>query len=327
MSQNFSGMRNIILFLLIAVPLLALIYNFSQPDNIANEKIRIGIDQYPGFEYLFVAEKEGFFKEAGLQIELVELSSLTEVRRAFERNKIDGMTSTLVEVLEAYKYSDRIAQIALVIDFSNGADVILASPKIKSVQDLRNKKIGIESGSLSSYLLYRSLELNNLKPTDITLMPMEKHEMFSALKTGKVDAITSYPPHSVTIQKLLQVNQIFDSSEIPGEIMEILAIDKKVLSKRPDLQGKLHRVWGKTREYIETNPDKAYATLVERFPISIEEFKQAMEKIQLVGSEDQNKYLTLGGIAQTTLEKIGNNVFLHSEKKPSDYSQFIYNNR
>ena len=320
-------MRNIILFLLIAIPLLILIYYYSQPDSTAKEKLHIGIDQYPGFEFLFIAEKEGFFKEAGIQIELVELSSLTEVRRAFERNKIDGMTSTLVEVLEAYKYSDRIAQIALVIDISNGANVILASPEINSVQDLRNKKVGIESSSLSSYLLYRSLELNNLKPTDITLVPMEKHEMLPALKNGKVDAITSYPPQSVTIQNLLQVNQIFDSSEIPGEIMDVLAIDKKVLSKRPDLQGKLHRIWGKTHQYIDTNPEKAYATLVERFPISIEEFKQSMEKIQLVGSEDQNKYLTLDGITHMTLEKIGNNVFLHSEKKPSDYSQFIYNNR
>ena len=325
MSQNFSGMRNIILFLLFSIVLLALIYNYSQTDKTVNKIIRIGINQYPGFEYLFVAEKEGFFKEVGIQIELVELSSLTEVRRAFERNKIDGMTSTLVEVLEAYKYSDRIAQVVLVIDFSNGADIILASPKIKSAQDLRNKKIGIESGTLSSYLLYRSLELNNLKPTDIMLVPMEKHEMFSALKTGKVDAVTSYPPHSVTIQKLLQVNQIFDSSEIPGEIIGVLSIDKEVLNKRPDLQSKLHRIWGKTRKFIETNPEKAYATLVERFPISIEEFKQSMEKIQVVRSEDQNKYLAPDGMTQMTLEKVGNNVFIHSKQKPLDYSQFIYN--
>ena len=325
MSQNLSGMRNIILFLIISTLLLLFIFSFSQTKNTHKDIIKIGIDQYPGFEHLFIAKKEGFFKEVGLEIELIELSSLAEVRRAFERGKIDGMASTLVELLEAYKYSKRIAQVVLVIDFSNGADVILASPEIKSMRDLMGKSIGVESGSLSVYLTYRAIQLNKMKPSDVMMIPMSHHEMLHALENGEIDAITSYPPTSITIKKLLEVNNIFDSSKISEEIIDVLAIDNNILKKFPDIQTKLHQAWDKTYKFVQANPNIAHKTLVERLPISIEEFKTSMYNIDLVPAEKQNEYLKPGGITIQALKKIGNFVFMQNDEKILDYSQFVYN--
>ena len=73
MSQNFSGKRNTITFLLIAATLLLFVYISSNPYESKQETIRIGIHQWPGYEYLFIAKKQGFFKQVGLDIELVEL--------------------------------------------------------------------------------------------------------------------------------------------------------------------------------------------------------------------------------------------------------------
>ena len=314
MSQNLSGMRNIILFLVIAIVLLTSIYFYSQ-SNKSDEPIYIGINQWPGYEYLFIAKKEGFFKEAGLNIELVELSSLTEIRRAFEREKICGMTATIVEVLEAYKNSGRVAEIVLITDFSNGADVILGSPQIKSISDLKGKIIGIEPGSLSLYLTYRALELNAIKQSEVTMIPMELHDMTSSLKSGKVDAVTSYPPASITIKKLIRVNQLFDSSEIPGEIMDVIAIDKKIVAKFPELPAKLQQVWARALEYVKVNPDQAYSILVERFPISTEEFKQAMHNISIVDANEQSKFLNHNGVTQQNLSKIGSVVFKNENNR------------
>ncbi len=317
-------MRNIILFLLVAIPLLLLIHLSSQIKNTPDKSIRIGINQWPGYEYLYVAKKEGFFKEAGLNIELVELSSLVEVRRAFERGNIDGMAATLIEVLEAYKYSGRIAQIVLVTDYSNGADVILASPQINSISDLKDKKIGVETESLSLYLINRALQLNDIESSDVTMVPMELHDMKSSLITGKVDAITSYPPESVNIKKLIDVNHIFDSSDIPGEIIDIIAIDQDTLARIPELQTKLQQVWARTLKFVKNHPDKAYNTLIKRFQITIEDFKQSMGDIYLIGSDEQIKYLNPYGRVQQSLNKIGSIVFLQNNND-IDYSKFIYN--
>ena len=324
MSQNFSGKRNTITFLLIAATLLLLVYISSNPYVSKLETIRIGIHQCTGHEHLFIAKKKGFFKQAGLDVELVELSSLTEVRRAFERGKVDGMASTLIEVLEAFKYSGKIAQPVLIIDYSNGADEILGSTKINTIKELKGKKIGVESGSLSTYLVSRALEMNGIKSSEVVIMPMELHDMPIALKTGKVDAITSYPPSSVAIKKQMGVNVLFDSSTIPNEILDVIAINKEALSKNHELQKKLLQTWKLTLDYKRNNSEEAYNILTERLMISVNELKQAMDHINLVGHHEQSQYFT-EDLLMKSLLKTGEVVFKHLEVEEIDYSQFIYN--
>ncbi len=317
-------MRNIILFLIVAIPLLLLIYLSLQTKNTPENSIRIGINQWPGFGYLFIAKKEGFFKEAGLNIELVELSSLVEVRRAFERGKVDGMAATSIELLEAYKYSRRIAQAIIIIDYSNGADVILGSPQVNTLDDLRGKKIGVENGSLSLYMTLRALELNAIKQSEVTMVSMDLHDMLHSLRTEKVDAIYSYIPESEVIKKQFSVNHLFDSSDIPGEIIDIIAIDQDVLLRFPELQTKLQQVWARTLEYVMNNPENAYNILTARIPISINEFRKYMRYVYLVGPHEQFEFLKPRGKLQQNLNKIGSIVYSHT-KNDLDYSQFVYN--
>ena len=325
MSQNFSGKRNTITFLLIAATLLLLVYISSNPYVSKQKKtIRIGIHQCTGHEHLFIAKKQGFFKQAGLDVELVELSSLTEVRRAFERGKVDGMASTLIEVLEAFKYSGKIAQPVLIIDHSNGANEILGSTKISTIKELKGKKIGVESGSLSTYLVSRALEMNDIKSSEVVIMPMELHDMPTALKTGKVDAITSYPPTSVTIKKQIGVNVLFDSSTIPNEILDVIAINNEVLANNPELQKQLLQTWKLILDYTRNYSEEAYSILTERLMLSVNEFKQAMGHINLVGHHEQSQYFT-EDLLMNSLLITGEVVFKHLEVEEIDYSQFIYN--
>ena len=324
MSQNFSGKRNTITFLLIAATLLLFVYISSNPYVSKQETIRIGIPQWPGYEYLFVAKKQGFFKQTGLDVELVELSSLTEVRRAFERGKVDGMASTLIEVLEAFKYSGKIAQPVLIIDYSNGADEILGSTKIKTIRELKGKIIGVEAGSMSTYLVSRALEMNDINSSEVVIMPMELHDMPTALKTGKVDAITSYPPASVAIKKQFDINVLFDSSKIPNEILDVIAINNEILENNPELQKQLLQVWKLILDYTRDYSDDSYSILTERLMISGNEFKQAMAHINLVGHHEQSQFFT-EDLLMKLLSKTGNVVFKHLEVEIIDYSQFIYN--
>lgn len=324
MSQNFSGKRNIISFLLLAAGLLLLVYLSSNTYESKQETVRIGITQWPGFEYLFIAKKQGFFKQVGLDIELVELSSLAEVRRAFERGKIDGMAATLVEVLEAYKYFGHVAQPIIVTDYSEGADEILATGNHKTIKDLKGKKIGIEAGSFSSYLVRSALDINNIKYSDVVLIPMELHKLPMALKSGKVDAITSYLPLSIAIKKQLDVNVVFDSSSIPQKLLDVIAINQNVLKKNPELQQRFLQAWELTLNYADKYPEESYVTLTERLPISIDEFKYSMSLIHLLSAQEQKLYFKKEGIIRNNLIKIGEIVFNNHKNEEIDYSQFLY---
>ncbi len=325
MSQNYSGTRNIILFCSIAAILLLFVYLSLNPYKTKSDTLHIGITQWPGFEYLFITKKQGFFEQVGLDIELVELSSLSEVRRAFERKKIDGMTATLVEVLEAYKYSGNVAQPIVVTSYSKGSDEILASGNIKTIKDLKGKKIGVESGSFSTYLVNYALSMNDIDNSEVILIPMELHKLPNALKFGKVDAITSYPPTSIAIKKQLNTNVIFSSSSISQNILDVIAVNNDVLKERPELQNKLTNAWGLTLEYVSEHPNESYAILTDRLPISIDEFKQSMNLIHLVNEDEQNKYMNENGVLSEYLKETGNIVLRHLDREKFDYSQFIFN--
>ncbi len=323
MSQNLSSPRNIILFLAIAAVLLTLIYQNSITFEKTQASIRIGITQWPGFEYLFITKKMGFFEQANINVELIELSSLAEVRRAYSRGKVDGMAATLVEVLEAYKYSNKIAKPILVIDYSKGSDEILATNNIKFIEQLKGKKIGVEAGSLSSYLVNNALKLNNIKQSDVVIVPMPLNKLSRALKSGKVDAITSHPPESIKIKKQLDVNVLFDSSELPENILDVIAIDQEVLDKFPAIQNQMNTAWNLTLSYVNEFPKESYDTLTERIPISVSEFKQAMQKIKLVNAEEQNFYFSGNKMLENYLITTGDIIF----KKPQneiDYSIFLH---
>ncbi len=325
MSQNFSGTRNIILFLAVATTLIVSVFLSLNSEKNKKKMIHIGVPQWPGFEYLFIAKKQGFFEQVGLDIELVELSSLTEVRRAFERGKIDGMAATLVEVLEAYKYSSKIAKPVLVIDYSNGAYEILTTGNIKNIKDLKGKVIGVEAGSMSSYIVHTALKLHNVKHSEVVLMPMSLHALPKALGSGKVDAITKYAPTSITIKKQHDVNVIFDSSEIPHKLLDIIAINDELLTDNKLLQNKLFLAWQLTLEYIDNHPENSYQILTERMHVSENEFSDSMKLINLVSDTEQTNYFNSNGIIHNNLENMGEIIFMHSNNN-IDYSKFMLDN-
>ena len=133
--------------------LIALTFLLAACLDRSDEPIRIGINPWPGYEPLFLAHTQGFFEEEGVTVELVEFSSLGDVRRAFERGQVDGMASSLIEVIQANERSAREPRVFLIVDFSAGADVLVVDQSIKTLQDLKGKRIAAEAASLSMFIV------------------------------------------------------------------------------------------------------------------------------------------------------------------------------
>jgi NitT/TauT family transport system substrate-binding protein len=96
------------------------------------ELLRVGVNPWPGYETIYLAQKLGYFREAGVDVRLVEFASLADARRSFERNQIDALASTVVEVLRAREQSQRSLRIVQVLDYSNGADMLVARAGLMS---------------------------------------------------------------------------------------------------------------------------------------------------------------------------------------------------
>lgn len=251
------------------------------------DPLRIGINPWPGYEFLFLAREKGFFEDEDVAVELVELSSLGDVRRAFERGQVNGMATTLVEVVQARQRSERSPVIFMVSDYSNGADVIAASRAVSDLTDLKGRRVAAEVASLNMFILVRALERVGLTLDDVTLVPMDQSFMAAAFAEATIDAAVTYPPASFEILGRDDAHVIFSSAEIPGEVVDVVSFEASVMASRAADLVKLLRAWDRAVDYATTHQDEAYAIMARRQGITTEEFRDALDGIIVLHSRDQ----------------------------------------
>lgn len=291
-------------------------------------RLRIGISPWPGYEFIYLAEQKGFFKEEGLDVEIKQFSSPEEdVRNAFEQGKIEGMCNAVPDTLRSYVHSRRQPRIVLAIDYSNGADVILAKAPFRTFKDLKGKSIAVEPLSLGMVMLYRAAQLEEMKLTDFKLLNFSQSEMEKALSENKVDAVVTYPPVSLQVQNALETSIVFDSAKIPGEIADVLALDAKFIDEHPDAVPALRRAWSKALAYAANHKEEAYGIMATRERIDSAAFEESLQGIRIIPASEQAAMLKPGGpmeasIAATiaTLESAG--ALEGFRLNPAD---FIYN--
>ncbi|MEO6752322.1 MAG: ABC transporter substrate-binding protein, partial [Chthoniobacteraceae bacterium] len=141
--QSFQPTPNLSVLICACIGALFAMFTAGCGDARQSE-LRIAINPWPGSEFLYLAKEKGFLAAERLNVRLVEYSSLSDCRVAFESGQVDAMTGTLIDVLMARENSQRISQIVLVSDYSDGADVILARPDITSVPALKGRRVGLE---------------------------------------------------------------------------------------------------------------------------------------------------------------------------------------
>jgi NitT/TauT family transport system substrate-binding protein len=254
--------------------------------------LRIALIRWPPFEFLHLAQEKGYFAEEGVEVRLIEFVAVNDTQRAFEHDKIDGGTFSLFQVLQNRDQLTRKMQVPLVIDFSDGADLLLARPEIADVRGLRGHRVGVTLSPLDIFFLTRALELHGMSLQDVSLVYVRTSDMAEALRDGKVDAITAYPPNSTEVENAGIARPIFSSSHIPGEIVDVLALDEAVIRQRPDDVAGLIRAFYRAVRFAQEHPEEAWQIMSARERVTPEEFRAALQTgITLVPLADQQKFL------------------------------------
>jgi len=267
--------------------------------------LRIALIRWPPFEFLHLAQEKGYFAEEGVEVRLIEFVAVNDTQRAFEHDKIDGGTLSLFQVLQNRDQLKRKMQVPLVIDFSDGADLLLARPEITDVRALRGRRVGVTLSPLDVFFLTRALEVNGMTLQDVSLFYVRTADMAEALREGKVDAITAYPPNSTEIENAGIARPIFSSSRIPGEIVDVLALDEAVIRERPDDVAGVIRAFYRAVRFAQEHPEEAWQIMSARERVTPEEFRQALQTgITLVPLAEQEKFLGKNSILPEVVARV-----------------------
>ena len=230
------------------------------------------------------------FQDAGVDVKLVEFTSSGDVSKSFERGYVDIATATSVDLATLNVGKARKPQVFYVTDFSNGADVILARPDIQSIADAKGKRVAAEVGSLDMLHLLSALKKHNLTIDDITLLNVSQHEMAPAWERGEFDvAVTTPESHSLSE---LGAHKIFDSSMIPGAIIDLLVSDEALIQERTDDFTKIIHGIEKARAWAKINPDEALGLLAKHLQSTPDTLKADMELMHFIPLEEQSTFLS-----------------------------------
>lgn len=267
--------------------LLLIIVTITSCTSKPIEMMRIGSVLWPGYEPLFTARSLGYYDDK--PIKLIDYLSNTDAIRAFKNGALEACAFTLDEVLILLSEGVEL-EIILVMDVSDGGDVILANPGIHSVSELKGKRVGIESSAVGAYVGSRAFELAGLKKGDVEVVSILASEAEEAFKRGKIDAAVTFDPHRSKLLKLGKV-EIFNSKAIKDEVIDVLIVRKDYKEKHPEVVQALIDGWFKSLEYSRNKPFESAAYGAKRQQVTVNEYIQSLKLIKFPNKQENIRLL------------------------------------
>jgi NitT/TauT family transport system substrate-binding protein len=197
------------------------------------------------------AESAGILKKwadkYGIKIALTEINDYVESINQYTAGAFDGVVLTNMDCL-TIPAAGGVDTTAIVLgDYSNGNDAVilkrLPDKMTPTLADIAGRKVNLVELSVSQYLLVRALDKVHLSERDLTLVNTSDADIVAAFSTPNVGAVVAWNPQVSEILKNPLAAKVFDSSQIPGEIIDMLAVKTAVLKDNPKFAKALAGAW------------------------------------------------------------------------------------
>lgn len=239
--------------------------------------LKVAYSDWPGWTAFAIAEQKGWFKEAGVDVELLWFEYGPSME-AFGAGQVDAVMVTNGDALVTGATGAKNTMI-LVVDYSNGNDMVIARPGITSLKDLKGKKVAVEVGFVDHLLLLNGLKKAGMTEADIEIVPTPTNQTPQVLASGQVDAIAAWQPNSGAALKALPGSTaIYTSADEPGLIYDTVAVSPQSLTQRRADWVKFIKVWDKIVAYLaapETRAD-GIQIMAARAGVSADEYANFM---------------------------------------------------
>lgn len=235
--------RNLILLTLL-LGLLA----FTQ-QVLAKDRFKVAWTLYVGWMPWELARAEGIVDKWAakydIEIEIVQVPEYLDSIERFAAGEFDACTMTNIDALTLPAAMGTDSTALIVGDFSNGNDGVVLK-RMDSLESIKGLEVGLVQYSVSHYLLHRALASVGLNENDIIIKDTSDAVIDMAFAMTDMKAVTTWNPQLNLVMGLLESRKVFDSSQIPGEIIDLTVVNTKTLQENPDLGRALTGAWYET---------------------------------------------------------------------------------
>ncbi|WP_026462686.1 putative urea ABC transporter substrate-binding protein [Adhaeribacter aquaticus] len=257
--------------------------NASSSTSGKSKKFKVAWSIYSGWQPWDYANQskilEKWAKKYGIEIELIKMDYIPSVE-AYVAGQVDACVMTNMEALDMPAASGVTSTALILGDYSNGNDALLTRDNLQ-VKDLVGKEVNLVELSVSHYILSRALEKNGLKESDVTIVNTSDSDIAPAfISNNSQKAVITWNPLIMEIKKQPDVKQVFASSSIPGEIMDLMIVKTNVLKDNPELGNALTGAWYEVMAIMKKEDkatEEALAIMAESAGCSLQEYKDQLK--------------------------------------------------
>ncbi len=276
----------------------------SVPVRAAAETLVIGHSTWVGYGPLFLAQHERFFDEAGVNVELKTFEDPKTRFFALISGRLDGIATT-IDTASLYWTPEHPFRAVVGLDDSKGGDGIVAVDSIKTIKDLRGKRVAFNKGSVSHFFLSVLLRQNGMTEKDIKGVQMQQDDAAAAFFAHKVDVAVTWEPWLSKAKKAPGGHVLVDSSSTPGLIVDILLYRNDVIKNKPKAVKASIAAWYKAVDYWKKKPDESNALMakdVGGWLKDVKTFQETLAGVRFYDEAINKDYFKPGGTIYKTAQ-------------------------
>jgi NitT/TauT family transport system substrate-binding protein len=237
--------------------------------------VKLGFSAWPGWFPWQVAQEKEIFAKSKVGVNLKWFDNYADSITALNDGTIDANSQTLADTITSIANGKDLV-VVLTNDNSTGNDKIIISEQLKSVKDLKGKKVAAEEGTVDHFLLVQALKNVGMTMKDIQFVPMETSKAADAFVVGQVDAVAVFAPFTTKALKRPGSRELFSSKDFPGSISDHLVFTRKFVNEHPEKVQAVVDSWFATLKHISLNMNKpeAEAIMAKRAGVSVAEYQE-----------------------------------------------------
>lgn len=253
-----------------------------------------------GYGPIPIAEELGYFKEEGIEVEMILDDDMPNGIAAMERGDIDCYLRTVGEYQGLGRRKETQGMIIGTIDLSTGGDGWAADASIKSVCDLKGKTIAVEPNLPARLILQIALKKQcDLSIKDAKLADIAAADAVGVFSDPSVVAVGTYEP---VLSQVVATHQdrgahiLVSSKDYDDLILDIILAHTGELKAHPDKYVKFLRAIYRAVDYFNANPEQAIPIIAKHFSLTPDDFKATLpnfrytpldEAVHFIGTPDK----------------------------------------
>ncbi|WP_434930577.1 ABC transporter substrate-binding protein [Shewanella sp. HL-SH5] len=243
------------------------------PQNSTVNVIKIAVSNTPLSAPLFIAHKKGFFKQHGLNVELIEHEGGVKCFEALITEQVDFATASETVAMFNSFYRSDFAILTSFVESDNDIKLIsLSAKKYQNLASIKNAKIGIIKGSASEFFFDSLLILHHQQDLPLERVYLKPNELLAALENGEVDAISAWEPLGYQIlQRSQNANQVMSTKGLYNLSFNLIGLKQNQVSLK-DRQSLL-KALSDAIDFISENPTESQLIVSQTLDMDLQQLR------------------------------------------------------